>query len=114
MHAAGLVHCDVKPSNIVYDEENSRYRLCDFGCAVEAFVCCIDICISCMRVLQCHDRLSVMRSKDQMVSEPLKWHVVSLLVRWQISSASGVRSTEYWYDWPLMRQILTRNSYEEC
>jgi len=37
VHAAGLVHCDVKPANIVYDEENSRYRLCDFGCALEAF-----------------------------------------------------------------------------
>ena len=35
-HAQGVVHCDIKPENIVWYEDEQRYALIDFGHAIRA------------------------------------------------------------------------------
>ena len=31
LHSMKMVHRDIKPKNIVYDKEQDKYLLCDFG-----------------------------------------------------------------------------------
>ena len=38
VHGLDLVHCDIKPENILYDEESSAFKLADFGSALKASV----------------------------------------------------------------------------
>ena len=33
LHAKGIIHNDIKPSNLIIDKTSSRLLLCDFGCA---------------------------------------------------------------------------------
>jgi len=33
LHAKGIIHSDIKPSNLILDRTSSRLLLCDFGCA---------------------------------------------------------------------------------
>lgn len=33
VHANGVVHCDIKPENILFDPQNLKIKLIDFGCA---------------------------------------------------------------------------------
>ena len=33
LHAKGIIHSDIKPSNLILDKTSSRLLLCDFGCA---------------------------------------------------------------------------------
>ena len=33
LHGKGIIHSDIKPSNLILDETSSRLLLCDFGCA---------------------------------------------------------------------------------
>ena len=33
LHAIGIIHSDIKPSNLILDKTSSRLLLCDFGCA---------------------------------------------------------------------------------
>ena len=35
MHAAGLVHRDVKPANIIFAETEKRFKLIDLGACVD-------------------------------------------------------------------------------
>jgi cell division cycle 2-like len=34
MHASGVVHCDLKPGNVLVDRSDGRLKICDFGLAV--------------------------------------------------------------------------------
>jgi hypothetical protein len=33
LHGKGIIHSDIKPSNLILDKTSSRLLLCDFGCA---------------------------------------------------------------------------------
>lgn len=36
IHREGLIHCDVKPENLLFDKDRKTLKLADFGCAVRA------------------------------------------------------------------------------
>ena len=31
LHGAGVIHCDFKPSNLLYEERTKTVKICDFG-----------------------------------------------------------------------------------
>lgn len=61
MHAAGLAHCDIKPSNIVLTHDGTA-KVADFGAA-----CDIDPCTGILSAVNMRDSLAAMNNQDDSI-----------------------------------------------